>query len=203
MEYQPKTYVVLEHLTMPDRGRRFWSMNGPSSSHNVRSSDGEVWYKEVHFTDDENEAIEYAMQTNFDAVPSTEEFEEHVAEKFNSKIRVLEKANSLADMVKTKEQADEFMTQMRMLDFRTETDDSGGYHKVKIPKGELGNISKVREEFLELWDAHSQGNPVMVICEMCDIIGAIEALAEKYNLTLEDLVKMMRATQRAFKNGRR
>lgn len=117
--------------------------------------------------------------------------------------RANEKANSLAETVKTKSQAEDFMKRLRSLDFEMDTDTNGGYHRLKIPKGELGTVSKIKEEFLELWDAHSQENPVMVICEMCDIVGAIEALANTYNLTLEDIVKMKDATKRAFENGRR
>jgi hypothetical protein len=189
MEKEHK-YVVLEHLTLPDRGKRFWTS---ASENNTHGHTGELWYKEILFTNDEEEAIRVSQEYNEAAYPTDAEMEEHIAEKVSSRVRVLQKADSLAEFVKTKAQADGFMTDMRALEFRLETDDSGGYHNVKIPK----------EEFLELWDAHSQRNPVMMICEMCDIIGAIEALAGKYNLTLEDLVQMMRATQRAFKNGRR
>ena len=38
---------------------------------------------------------------------------------------------------------------------------------------------------------------------MCDIIGAIEAYARKYNLLLDDLIKMKKATSGAFKAGKR
>ena len=47
-------YVVLEHLTMPDRGFRFWSMNTENNTH---GHNGELWYKEVLFTDSTDEAI--------------------------------------------------------------------------------------------------------------------------------------------------
>ena len=49
-----KKYVVLEHLTLPDRGMRFWSTN---SENNTHLNDGALAYKEVLFTDDENTAI--------------------------------------------------------------------------------------------------------------------------------------------------
>jgi len=77
------------------------------------------------------------------------------------------------------------------------------YHKRKIKKGILGEFSKIKEEFEELEDANEQGSPVLEICEMCDIIGAIEAYARKYNLLLDDLIKMKKATSGAFKTGKR
>jgi hypothetical protein len=78
-----------------------------------------------------------------------------------------------------------------------------GYHISKIPKGTLGEFSKIKEEFLEAEDAVAQKNPIMLMCELSDIIGAIELHAEKYNITLSDLIKMKDATKRAFKTGRR
>lgn len=78
-----------------------------------------------------------------------------------------------------------------------------GYHKRKIKKGVLGEFSKIREEFEELEDAKKQNSPVLELCEMCDLIGAIEAYANKYNMTLKDLLEMKNATSRAFKDGTR
>lgn len=78
-----------------------------------------------------------------------------------------------------------------------------GYHKRKIKKGKLGEISKIQEEFDELMDANEQGNSVLEICELCDILGAIEAYAKKYNLSIPDLMKMKCATESAFKEGKR
>ena len=52
-EIGKKKYVVLEHITMPQKGFRFWTTN---SDNNTRSLEGEVWYKEVLFTDDQDEA---------------------------------------------------------------------------------------------------------------------------------------------------
>lgn len=48
-----KKYVVLEHLLMPDKGIRFWTTN---SENNTHSFNGELWYKEVLFTDSVEEA---------------------------------------------------------------------------------------------------------------------------------------------------
>jgi len=78
-----------------------------------------------------------------------------------------------------------------------------GYHLKQIEKGNLGEISKIREEFEELMDANEQKNPVLEICELCDLLGAIEAYAKKWNLTLRDLNNMKEATIKAFKDGTR
>jgi hypothetical protein len=78
-----------------------------------------------------------------------------------------------------------------------------GYHKVKIEKGILGEFSKIKEEFEELSDGVQQENPVLIIVELCDMIGAIEAYAANWNLTLDDLVKMKNATKSAFEDGTR
>lgn len=78
-----------------------------------------------------------------------------------------------------------------------------GYHIKKIDKGVLGEFSKIREEFLEAEDAIEQGNKVMLLVELCDMIGAIEAFVSGYNISLEDLLKMKDATKRAFLDGSR
>ena len=79
-----------------------------------------------------------------------------------------------------------------------------GYHKTQIKKGELGKASKIREEYEEFMDAKDQDNPVMELVELSDLLGAIEAYTKRrYNLRLEDLMVMTRATQRAFRNGHR
>jgi len=78
-----------------------------------------------------------------------------------------------------------------------------GYHKTKIKKGKLGEFSKIEEEFLELKDANEQGNPVLEVCELCDLLGAIELYASKWNLSIDDLTKMKDATKEAFESGSR
>lgn len=78
-----------------------------------------------------------------------------------------------------------------------------GYHLTNIPKGVLGEFSKIEEEFLEAKDAIQQNIPLMALIELSDMIGAIEHYLKKYNMTLEDLKKMNHVTQRAFENGRR
>jgi len=79
-----------------------------------------------------------------------------------------------------------------------------GYHKRKIQKGVLGETSKIREEYEEFLDAIEQGNPVMKLVELCDLIGAIEAYVEmRHNITLNELIVMKNATKSAFEEGER
>jgi hypothetical protein len=81
-----------------------------------------------------------------------------------------------------------------------------GYHVADIPKGEMGSVSKIREEFLEFNDAINQGNKVMALHEMSDILGAMEAFLETFYhgaFSLTDLMVMMEATKRAFETGHR
>jgi hypothetical protein len=79
-----------------------------------------------------------------------------------------------------------------------------GYHVREIPKGVLGEFSKIVEEYTELLDAHEQNSNVLEICELTDLIGAIRYYAEnKFNLSLEDLIKFSMQTENAFKNGKR
>jgi hypothetical protein len=78
-----------------------------------------------------------------------------------------------------------------------------GYHLQPIEKGTLGTPSKIREELNELEDAVAQGVKIMIHCELADLYGALEAVAESYDLTMSDLEAMSDVTKRAFKNGHR
>ena len=79
-----------------------------------------------------------------------------------------------------------------------------GYHTKKIKKGDLGHASKIREEYEEFVDAYEQGNPVMELVELSDLLGAIEAYAlNHYDIELSDLIKMTQATKSAFQDGSR
>lgn len=79
-----------------------------------------------------------------------------------------------------------------------------GYHKTDIPRGEFGEFSKIQEEFAELLDGREQGVKLLVLCELCDLIGAIEAYAEKHHgVTLADLLAMKDLTKKAFQDGDR
>jgi hypothetical protein len=78
-----------------------------------------------------------------------------------------------------------------------------GYHLKNIKKGRLGEFSKIQEEMEELSDAVDQNIPPLIICELCDMVGAIELYAKKWNLSLDDLVKMKNLTKSAFEEGKR
>lgn len=78
-----------------------------------------------------------------------------------------------------------------------------GYHLTNIEKGVIGEFSKVREEFEELQDAENQECKGLIICELCDLVGAIEEYAKKYNLTLADLKQFSDMTKSAFLEGKR
>lgn len=78
-----------------------------------------------------------------------------------------------------------------------------GYHIGKINKGEFGKFSKIQEEYEEARDALTQNNPIMVLLELSDLIGAIEGYAKTYGMTLDDVMKMKDATHRAFTDGTR
>lgn len=78
-----------------------------------------------------------------------------------------------------------------------------GYHNKYIERGKFGEFSKIKEEFLEAEDALEQGNNIMLLVELSDLIGAIEGYCVKHNIKLEDLIKMKEATKRAFNDGTR
>jgi hypothetical protein len=80
-----------------------------------------------------------------------------------------------------------------------------GYHAVKIPKGKIGEPSKIIEEAFEIQDAHVQGIKVMTHVEMSDLYGALDRFREKYHpeLSMDDLAARYRVTRRAFDNGKR
>lgn len=81
-----------------------------------------------------------------------------------------------------------------------------GYHVEDIPRGEYGEISKILEEAAELKDAMEQGQKIMCLIELSDILGAIEGYLEKHyegKVTVTDLFNMSYVTKRAFESGRR
>ena len=79
-----------------------------------------------------------------------------------------------------------------------------GYHSRLIQKGVLGTPSKIKEEYEEFLDALEQGNSIMALLELSDLMGAIESYAqEKHKISFAELMKMTRATQSAFKDGSR
>lgn len=80
-----------------------------------------------------------------------------------------------------------------------------GYHITAIKRGEVGEISKIREELDELDDAAQQGVRIMALVELSDLVGAINChLARHFpGFTLDDLSAMASVTARAFQSGRR
>jgi len=82
---------------------------------------------------------------------------------------------------------------------------SYGYHMSDIPKGTLGEPSKIIEEAYEILDAHEQGINIMTHVEMSDLYGALDRYRERYHphVSMKDLKEMYRVTRRAFDNGKR
>ena len=80
-----------------------------------------------------------------------------------------------------------------------------GYHLRKIPKGEIGESSKILEEVLELQDAEAQDAKIMELVELSDLMGAIALYLEKHHpsTSIDDLLTMSHITRRAFASGRR
>jgi hypothetical protein len=80
-----------------------------------------------------------------------------------------------------------------------------GYHIKDIPKGVLGESSKILEEVLELQDAEEQNCKIMQLLELSDVIGAIRMyLVDNFPGTdLDDLIIMNDITARAFQSGAR
>jgi len=79
-----------------------------------------------------------------------------------------------------------------------------GYHKNKISKGYYKEFSKIKEEFEELEDAYQQGDPILQLCEMADLIGAIEAYSIFYfGIGIEKIIDFNNKTKEAFKEGSR
>lgn len=80
-----------------------------------------------------------------------------------------------------------------------------GYHLIEIPRGKYGEVSKIEEEVVELKDAIMQGNRIMELVELSDLIGAIEGYLriQHPSYTIKDLLIMAKATERAFQDGTR
>ena len=62
-----------------------------------------------------------------------------------------------------------------------------GFHNRTITKGEYGQLSKIREELEEAEDAQDQGIDLIVILELADILGAVQGVASRYGITLDQL----------------
>ena len=80
-----------------------------------------------------------------------------------------------------------------------------GYHVSPVPRGKPSESSKILEEVYELIDAEKQNNKIMQLCELGDIVAAVDMYIKKYHhgITLDDVLEMAKVTDRAFKSGRR
>lgn len=80
-----------------------------------------------------------------------------------------------------------------------------GYHVAEIKKGQVGWLSKIQEELDEANDAEEQGCKILLLVELSDILGAVDQYLEKNfsDISMDDLQKMSKITQSAFKDGSR
>jgi hypothetical protein len=78
-----------------------------------------------------------------------------------------------------------------------------GSYKENIIKGVYGDSSKILEELQELQDAEKQGVEIIIHVELSDLYGALEAVAQKYNLSMTDLKEMSDLTKSALVEGER
>ena len=78
------------------------------------------------------------------------------------------------------------------------------YHLVDIEKGQVGEFSKIVEEFRELADAVRQGDKILQLCELSDLYGAIEEyMIQEFRMSMYDLKSVSDKTKSAFKSGTR
>jgi phosphoribosyl-ATP pyrophosphohydrolase len=80
-----------------------------------------------------------------------------------------------------------------------------GYHSVDIPRGIIGEPSKILEETLEFVDACKQDAHIMALVELSDLYGSIQQYLLKHHpsVTMQDLEKMASLTAKAFNDGTR
>jgi hypothetical protein len=101
------------------------------------------------------------------------------------------------------------MINYQLIDQSVSFYDHHGFKRIESPwtvTRAVSNITKPegKKEFEELQDGIEQDNKILQICELCDLVGAIEAYAStKFNLSLDDLIKMMKLTRSAFLDGSR
>lgn len=109
----------------------------------------------------------------------------------------------MSDVAEPKKYPLEYMKRMSDLKKDEEVAKSG-YHITHIPKGIIGQFSKIEEELAEAADAREQGCRIMELVELSDLYGALELYVQKsFGMTMNDLKNMSDITQRAFRNGRR
>jgi len=73
------------------------------------------------------------------------------------------------------------------------------FHKAIIQKGIYGELSKIKEELDEAYDAESQNQDLMLLIELSDIIGAVEGVSKKYGFTLEQLIAFAKLRSKVAK----
>jgi hypothetical protein len=66
------------------------------------------------------------------------------------------------------------------------------FHRRDISKGTYGELSKIKEELEEAFDAQEQGQTLMLLIELSDIIGAVEGVSKKYGFSIEQLLDFAR-----------
>jgi hypothetical protein len=67
-----------------------------------------------------------------------------------------------------------------------------GFHQATIARGVYGQLSKIQEELDEARDAEAQGQDLMLLIELADIIGAVAGVAQRYGFTLGQLAAFAR-----------
>ena len=73
------------------------------------------------------------------------------------------------------------------------------FHKAIIQKGIYGELSKIKEELDEAYDAESQNQDLMLLIELSDIIGAVEGVSKKYGSTLKQLIAFAKLRSKVAK----
>lgn len=81
-----------------------------------------------------------------------------------------------------------FRTQKKVLQILEEVIIVSHFHKTEITRGVYGELSKVQEELDEAVDAEAQGQDLMLLVELSDIVGAVAGVASKYGMSIEQLV---------------
>lgn len=66
------------------------------------------------------------------------------------------------------------------------------WHTKDITKGVYGELSKIQEELDEAFDAQEQGQDLMLLIELSDMIGAIEGVSQRYGMSIEQLLTFSR-----------
>lgn len=73
-----------------------------------------------------------------------------------------------------------------------------GYHVTAIKKSGILSPYKLVEESIEFVDALASGNRIMAMVELSDLYGMVKQMANRLNVTIEDIDAMSKATTGAF-----